>query len=903
MPSHLLDTAEGQRLANRTAWLRWGPYLSERQWGTVREDYSADGDAWNYFPFEQAHQRAYRWGEDGIAGFTDDRLRWCLSLALWNGRDKVLKERLFGLTNEQGNHGEDVKELYYFLDGTPTHSYMRMLYKYPQTAFPYDELLAENRRRGLDQPEYELLDTGVFDGDRYFDVTVEYAKATPDDILVRIIIDNRGPEAADLHVLPQLWARNTWDWRTGIPEPGLELSNGGVIAWHNRMPTRLLSIDTGARWLFCRNETNNRVLYGSQDPGPFKDGINDFVVAGRDDAVHHSKGTKCAAHVQLSVPAHGRRVVRLRWRPSGVDAPEAAATGVAVANVSSSARADAFADHDAVFAQRIAEADEFYAALQTKLADPDARLVQRQALAGMLWSKQFYRYDVRRWLEGDPLQPKPPPGREGARNSDWQHLNNRDIISMPDTWEYPWYASWDLAFQCVTFALIDPEFAKQQLLLLTHEWFMHPNGSLPAYEWGFGDVNPPVHAWAAWRVFRMDAGLRGTADFEFLERVFHKLMLNFTGWVNRQDVDGRNVFQGGFLGLDNIGVFDRSKKLPVAGRIDQSDGTSWMGMYALNMMRISLELSTRNRVYQAMATKFFEHFLAIAAAMTQQNGRRGLWDETDQFYHNVLRRPDGSAIPLRLFSLVGLFPLFAVEVLEPGVVERCPEFAERLRWVLNHRPDLAGLVSHWDVEGKGSRRLLSLLRGHRMKALLRRMLDETAFLSPYGVRSVSRQHLDKPFTLDLDGQHFQLSYVPGDSNSRAFGGNSNWRGPIWMPVNFMIIESLYGFHHYYGDDFRVEYPTGSGVTHSLREIADALSDRLIRLFLRGPDGKRPISGDVARLHDDPLFRDHVLFHEYFHGDTGQGLGASHQTGWTGLVALLLHGRELDDPTQMDMPTG
>ncbi|MEA2739345.1 MAG: hypothetical protein QOH05_2652, partial [Acetobacteraceae bacterium] len=564
---------------------------------------------------------------------------------------------------------------------------------------------------------------------------------------------------------------------------------------------------------------------------------------------------------------------------------------------------DPFADHDEIFAARLADADAFYAALQAQIDDPDARLVQRQALAGMLWSKQFYRYDIRRWLEGDPLQPAPPAERLAIRNGDWQHLNNRDIISMPDTWEYPWYASWDLAFQAVTFALIDPEFAKQQLLLLTHEWFMHPNGALPAYEWAFGEVNPPVHAWAAWRVFRMDAGLRGTPDFEFLERVFHKLMMNFTGWVNRQDVEGRNDFQGGFLGLDNIGVFDRSQKLPVAGRIDQSDGTSWMGMYALNMMRISLELSIRNHVYESTATKFFEHFLAIAAAMTQQNGRRGLWDEADQFYHNVLQRPDGSVIPLRMFSLVGLFPLFAVEVLEAETLERCPEFSERLRWVLDHRPDLAGLVSNWNVEGQGARRLLSLLRGHRMKALLRRMLDETAFLSPYGVRSVSRQHLDQPFELELDGQRFKVSYVPGDSNSRAFGGNSNWRGPIWMPVNFMLVESLYGFHRYYGNDFKVEYPTGSGVRLSLCEIANELSARLTRLFLRGPDGRRPVFGDAARLRDDPRFRDHVLFYEYFHGDTGQGLGASHQTGWTGLVALLLHGREIEDPTRMDMPTG
>jgi Mannosylglycerate hydrolase MGH1-like glycoside hydrolase domain len=897
MASHLLETTEGRRLAARSEWLRWGPYLAERQWGTVREDYSADGDAWAYFPFEHARSRTYRWGEDGIAGFTDDRLRWCLSLALWNGRDRILKERMFGLTNAQGNHGEDVKELYYFLDGTPTHSYMRMLYKYPQTAFPYDALIDENAKRGLDQPECELLDTGAFAEDRYFDVTVEYAKATPEDVLIRITVDNRGPEAADLHVLPQLWARNTWDWRPGIPEPGLELSDRGVVAWHNRMPTRLLSIDTAAAWLFCRNETNTRLLFGSDAPGPFKDGINDFVVDGREDAVDRAKGTKCAAHVKLSVPAGGRHVLRLRWRPMVSDATHGVKPGADVA------AGDPFADHDAVFARRMAETDEFYAALQCNIVDPDARLVQRQALAGMLWSKQFYRYDVRRWLEGDPLQPPPPAEREAIRNTDWQHLNNRDIISMPDTWEYPWYASWDLAFQAVTFALIDPEFAKQQLLLLTHEWFMHPNGALPAYEWAFGDVNPPVHGWAAWRVFRMDAQLRGVPDFEFLERVFHKLMMNFTGWVNRQDVEGRNVFQGGFLGLDNIGVFDRSQKLPVAGRIDQSDGTAWMGMYALNMMRISLELAGHNHVYESTATKFFEHFLAIAAAMTQQNGRHGLWDEVDQFYHNVLQRPDGSAIPLRMFSLVGLFPLFAVEVLEPETVDRCPEFAERLKWVMNHRPDLAGLVSNWDIEGHGSRRLLSLLRGHRMKALLRRMLDETAFLSPYGVRSVSRQHLDRPFELDLDGHHVCVRYVPGDSDSRAFGGNSNWRGPIWMPVNFMIVESLYGFHRYYGDDFRVEYPVGSGATRSLREIADELACRLTRLFVRGADGRRPVFGDSLRSQDDKYFRDHVLFYEYFDGDTGRGLGASHQTGWTGLVAVLLHGRELDDPTRMDMPTG
>jgi len=876
---NILETAEGKRLAYREAWLRWGPYLAERQWGTVREDYSAGGDAWTYLPYEHARSRAYRWGEDGIGGFTDDRLRWCLALALWNGRDPHLKERLFGLTNAQGNHGEDVKELYYYLDGTPTHSYMRMLYKYPQAAYPYEDLLATNARRGLDQPEYELLDTGLFDESRYFDVGIEYAKATPEDVLIRITVDNRGPDAAELHVLPHLWARNTWDWKPGIPQPRLKLAHGGVDAWHARMPDRRFDIDGDSHWLFCRNETNTNLLYGSHDAGPFKDGIDAYVVGGRSDAIDRQQGTKCAAHVKITLQPGEQRIIRLRWRPATLGN-------------------DAFADFDAIFAQRVAEADAFYAELQSNIEDPDGRRVQRQALAGLLWSKQFYRYDVRRWLEGDPLQPPPPPERRAVRNSEWLHLNNGDILAMPDTWEYPWYAAWDLAFHAVTFALIDPGFAKQQLLLLTHEWYMHPNGSIPSYEWNFGDVNPPVHAWAAWRVFRMDQALTGEPDFEFLERIFHKLMMNFTGWVNRQDVEGRNVFQGGFLGLDNIGVFDRSQKLPVQGRIDQSDGTSWMAMYALNMMRISLELAKHNRVYEATATKFFEHFLAIAEAMTK-NGGGGLWDDVDKFYFNVLQRPDGTAIPLRIFSLVGLIPLFAVEVLEPDMLKRSPEFSGRLQWVLQHRPDLASLVSHWEVEGEGSRRLLSLLRGSRMKALLRRMLDETAFLSPHGIRSVSRVHLDTPFTLDLDGQHFSMGYVPGDSTSREFGGNSNWRGPVWMPVNYMIVEALYGFHRYYGDEFRVEYPVGSGTLLSLRDIADALSVRLTRLFLRGADGRRPVFGETKMLQEDPHFRDHILFHEYFHGDTGAGIGASHQTGWTALVALLLHGRADEDPTRID----
>ena len=634
MPGRLLNTTEGKRLADRAAWLHWGPYLAEREWGTVREDYSANGNAWDYLTFEDARSRAYRWGEDGIAGFSDDRLRWCLSVVLWNGRDPILKERMFGLTNEQGNHGEDVKELYYFLDSTPTHSYMRMLYKYPQGEFPYEKLIAENAKRGQDEPEYELVDTGIFDENRYFDVTVEYAKASPEDILIRITIDNRGPDAADLQVLPTLWARNTWDWRPGIPIPDLHLAGRSVVALHNRMGERRLDIDSRSPWVFCRNETNTKKLFGADSPGPFKDGINDYVVNGNADAIDFEFGTKVSAQVKLTVPAGGQKVIRLRWRPAGLTT-------------------NPFADHDAVMAERLADADAFYTILQQHVDDPDARLVQRQALAGMLWSKMFYRFDVRRWLEGDPLQPPPPPGREHIRNADWRHLNNREIISMPDTWEYPWYAAWDLAFHAVTFALVDPAFAKQQLLLLTHEWYMHPNGSFPAYEWEFGQVNPPVHAWAAWRVYRMDAALTGKPDFAFLEEIFLKMLINFTGWVNRQDVEGRNVFQGGFLGLDNIEVFDRSQHLPVAGLIDQSDGTSWMAMYALNMMRIALELASRNPVHQSTATKFFEHFLAIAEVMTRVSGKQGLWDENEQFYFNVLRRPDGSSIPLRLFSIVG----------------------------------------------------------------------------------------------------------------------------------------------------------------------------------------------------------------------------------------------------------
>jgi Mannosylglycerate hydrolase MGH1-like glycoside hydrolase domain len=875
----LLDTAEGKRTRspqNSDKWRRWGPYLSERQWGTVREDYSPQGNAWEYVSHDHARSRAYRWGEDGIAGFGDDQLRWCLSVALWNRRDPILKERLFGLTNSEGNHGEDVKELYYYSDGVPSHAYMRMLYKYPQQAFPYDQLVQQNRHRGPSDPEFELVDTGVFDERRYFDVTIEYAKDKPDDILMRIEVVNRGPDPAQLHVLPQLWARNTWSWSPGGERPLLRMADIGTVeAVHPKLASRSLYIDGDAELLFCENETNVRRLFGVDQPGPFKDGFNDFIVNGdRQVLSRTNEGTKCAAHFQVQLEPGERKTLRIRFRKT--DAGGAP-----------------FRDFESVFSSRRAEADEFYSVLQKDIEDADARLVQRQALAGMLWSKQFYYIDIPQWLTGDPNQPPPPDQRRRGRNADWRHLNNADVIAMPDKWEYPWYAAWDLAFHCVTFALIDPDFAKSQLILLTREWYMHPNGQLPAYEWAFGDVNPPVHAWAAWRVYQMDKALKGVGDRDFLERVFHKLMLNFNWWVNRKDADGRNIFQGGFLGLDNIGIFDRSSPLPTGGYVNQSDGTAWMAMYSLNLMRTALELAHDNHVYEDIATKFFEHFLHIAEAMTRIGGDHGLWDEQDEFYYDVLNLPGDQSLPMRVRSMVGLIPLYAVEVLDSGLFKELPEFATRLKWFLNYRPDLAQLVSRWTEPAHGDRHLLSLLRGHRMKRLLRRALDETEFLSDYGIRALSKAHAENPYVFEHEGQQYKVGYVPGESTSGLFGGNSNWRGPIWMPVNYLLIESIYEFYRYYGEDFKVECPVGSGRLLTLRQVAEELSRRLCRLFLRGADGRRPVLGDHA-VHCDPEFRDHVLFYEYFHGDTGRGVGASHQTGWSGLVALLLQPRAPTD---------
>ncbi len=881
--------AERQRLEDdrlgRQPWRRWGPYLSERQWGTVREDYSADGDAWAYFPHDHARSRAYRWGEDGLAGVSDDRQYLCVALALWNGRDPFLKERLFGLTNAEGNHGEDVKELYYYLDATPTHSYLKMLYKYPQREFPYARLREENRRRGRDRPEYELLDTGAFDDDRYFDVFVEYAKAAPDDLLMCVTAHNRGPDAAPVHLLPQVWFRNTWSWPLGSDRPSLAAEGDRtVVARHAALGTYRVYCEGDPTLLFCDNDTNAPRLFGSNGaPGYYKDAFHDYLVAGRAGAVNPARtGTKAAFHYALTVPARGCVSVRLRL----TNAPDA----------------DPSPRFGEILEQRRREADEFYAELQAGLNDDDARNVQRQALAGMVWGKQFYSYGVWRWLRGDAAQPPPPPQRQHGRNRDWEHLDNRDILSMPDKWEYPWYAAWDLAFHTIPLALIDPEFAKAQLVLFTREWYMHPNGQLPAYEWNFGDVNPPVHAWAAWRVYQIDrnkwrAGGRKSpeepGDLAFLERVFHKLMLNFTWWVNRKDADGRNVFQGGFLGLDNIGLFDRSQPLPHGGTVNQADGTAWMAMYCLNLMRIALELALHNPVYEDIASKFFEHFLEIAKAMTRVGRGVGLWDDEDEFYYDELNLPDGRMVRLRVRSMVGLIPLFAVETLEPELLARLPEFRGRLEWVLGHRPDLAALVSRWQDPGRGERRLLSLLRGHRMKRLLRRMLDESEFLSDHGVRALSREYRDKPYSLACHGTTLSVSYQPGDSDSGLFGGNSNWRGPVWFPVNYLLIESLQKFHHYYGDDFKIECPTGSGRFLTINDVSCELTRRLTGLFLRGADGRRPVFGDSDRMQNDPHFRDHLLFYEYFHGDTGRGLGASHQTGWTGLVAKLLQPRRQD----------
>jgi len=857
-----------QHYTGQTNWLKWGPYLSERQWGTVREDYSAGGNAWNYITHDMVRSKAYRWGEEGIAGISDDKQNLCISLALWNGQDSILKERLFGLTNNEGNHGEDVKELYYYLDSTPTHSYLKMLYKYPQQAYPYSLLVDENKRRSKQEPEFELIDTGLFDQDEYFDVFIEYAKQNEEDLLIQYTIYNRADKETSIHLLPQIWFRNTWLAGKNKPQI-LYQGNDTLLLRSAELGDYYCYADGRAEALFTDNESNDQRLYNATNTAAYvKDAFNNRVVHNDATTVNPTReGTKAAFWYQLSVPAKGRVVVKLR--------------------LSKGKQATPFTDFDSIIAARQTEANEFYAARQTSITDEDEKMVQRQAWAGMLWSKQYYNYNVKRWLDGDPNEPAPPANRKRSRNSHWKHFVAEDIISMPDKWEYPWFAAWDLAFHCITLAPIDAGFAKKQLRLLVGANYIHPNGQLPAYEWDFGDVNPPVHAMATWQVYETDRKITGTDDLGFLEEIFQKLLMNFTWWVNRKDSEGNNIFEGGFLGLDNIGVFNRSAPVPGGGFLEQADGTSWMAMYSLNMMRIAMELALHNKAYESMAVKFAEHFLYIAGSLANMGeDSLGLWDDQDGFYYDVLRRPDGTWDRLRLRTLVGLIPMFAVTIFEEAKWKNLPMLTERLDWFMQQRPDLVNLVSRWKDTKGNQKHLFSLLRGHRMKLLLRRMLDTNEFLSDYGIRSVSKIYDQQPYQYWLNGADYSVKYTPAESDSSMFGGNSNWRGPIWMPINFLLIESLYRFHEYYTDDFKVEYPTGSGKYVTLAEIAQALSKKLKNIFLRNEKGERAVFGGHPKLNHDEHFKDYILFHEYFNGDDGKGLGASHQTGWTGLVALL-----------------
>jgi hypothetical protein len=855
-------------------WKRWGPYLSERSWGTVREDYSSDGNAWGFFPHDHARSRAYRWNEDGLAGICDRHQFICFALALWNERDPILKERLFGLSGTEGNHGEDVKECYFYLDNTPTHSYMKYLYKYPQAAFPYAQLVEENRRRGKNEPEYELLDTGVFADDRYFDVFVEYAKGDVEDILIKITVTNRGPESARLRLLPTIWFRNTWSWNSTEVPPELHQVPGAVALKHPAYGNRWLYYDGSPELLYTENETNNQRLFNAAESGLCKkDGINDYIVHGTKPAVSaESIGTKAAAHYAMEIAAGDTVSLRLRLTNLDFTRPPTAA----------------FNNFDSLFALRKQEANDFYATIIPSDLSPDARNVMRQGFAGLLWSKQFYHYVIEKWLHGDAGHPRPPQQRTNGRNHDWTHLYNADVISMPDKWEYPWYAAWDLAFHCVSLALVDADFAKEQLTLLLREWYMHPNGQLPAYEWALGDVNPPVHAWAAWRVYKIDKKRNGKGDRAFLERVFHKLLLNFTWWVNRKDADGMNIFQGGFLGLDNIGVFNRSDPLPMGGYIEQSDGTSWMAMYTLNLLAIAMELATQDPAYEDVASKFWEHFIYIAYAMNHRgHDGMGLWDDEDGFFYDVLKFPDGGHFPVKVRSMVGLIPLLAVETLEPGLLQRFPGFKRRMDWFMDNRPDLTENVACMRTSGMAERRLLSIVNAGQLRRMLQMMLDENEFLSPHGIRALSLHHRDHPFTVTFDGKEHRVDYEPGESTSGLFGGNSNWRGPVWFPVNYLLIESLQKFHHYFGDELKVEFPSRSGKMLTLSEVAAALSRRLTGIFLRDEQGHRPVYQGTPKFHSDPNWSDLILFFEYFHGDTGQGLGASHQTGWTALVTKLI----------------
>ena len=896
--------AEERRLQEsherKVHWKRWGPYLSERQWGTVREDYSPNGTAWDFFPHEHARSRTYRWGEDGIMGISDRHQLICFALAMWNGRDPILKERLFGLTGNEGNHGEDVKEYYFYLDSTPTHSYMKALYKYPQAEFPYAKIVEENRGRKRTDFEYELLDTGVFNENRYFDVFAEYAKAGPEDILTKFTVVNRGPVEADLSLLPTIWFRNTWSWGRDDYRPALRsVPQLSVCKQYGIPGSEVIEVNHrryGKRWLLCEgepellfteNETNVRKLFGCENRAAYvKDGINDYVVHRNREAVNLSKdGTKASALYRLRISPGAAAIVRLRLTDKEPKLVHMSAPRLVIADAPQvELLGQSF---DSILALRRQETDEFYSKRLPDGISEDAKNVQRQAFAGLLWSKQFYHFDVRAWLEGDPAGPPPPESRKKGRNREWSNLYNADIISMPDKWEFPWYAAWDLAFHCIPLAKVDPDFAKEQLTLFLREWYMHPNGQLPAYEWAFGDVNPPVHAWAAWRVYKIEKRVRGAADRAFLESAFHKLLLNFTWWVNRKDAEGLNIFQGGFLGLDNIGVFDRSAPLPTGGFLEQSDGTSWMGMYCLNMLAIALELARENPAYDNVASKFFEHFVHIAQAMNER-GPRGieLWDNHDGFYYDVVHLPNGDRHYLKVRSLVGLIPLLAVETFEQDVVDRLPGFKRRMQWFIDNRPEVR---AHFETSQtkNGLRGLLSLVKRGQLERVLRYLLDESEFLSPHGIRAISRFHKDNPYVLHVNGTEHRVDYEPAESSTALFGGNSNWRGPVWFPINFLLIEALQKFHHFYGDTLMVELPTGSGRQASLWQAAAELSRRLTRIFLRSDDGHRPVYGGLDKFQNDPHWRDLIYFHEYFHGDNGAGIGASHQTGWTGLVAKLI----------------
>jgi hypothetical protein len=882
-------TAETERLEavrNRMVpWKKWGPYLSERQWGTVREDYSLDGNAWEYFSHDQARSRAYRWGEDGLAGISDDHQYLCFALALWNGKDPIVKERLFGLTNSEGNHGEDVKEYYFYLDSTPTHSYMKYLYKYPQQAYPYEELIKTNRKRTRKENEYELIDTGVFDDDRYFDVFVEYAKETPENILVQVTVWNRGPEPATMHVLPTIWFRNTWSWGGNAPRPLLQEAPAGgggnvIFASHPELGDRFLHCEGAPALLFTENETNNERLFRSPNRTPYvKDGINNFIIGREQAAVNPEKrGTKASAHYPLTIAPGRCQTLRLRLS-------DTEPAGMTPARHSQDAPFGS--GFDTVMQARQREADEFYATVIPSALDADAANVMRQALAGMLWSKQFYFYDVDKWLEEHGADPF-TLGQHAPRNDHWHHMYNADIFSMPDKWEYPWYAAWDLAFHILALTLVDEDFGKEQLDLILRGDYLHPNGQLPAYEWNFGDVNPPVHAWSTIFTYRIEKARRGEGDLDWLESSFQKLLLNFTWWVNRKDRFGRNAFEGGFLGLDNIGVFDRSSPLPTGGYLEQADGTAWMALFCQNMLEIAVQLALERPSYLPMVRKFIEHFLWIASSMMRA-GDAGMWDEEDGFFYDVLRLPDGWSQRLKVRSMVGLLPLCAVTIFEGELDEKYPEDAgQRFRRFLAARPELTAFIHDPTKHGCGGRRMTSILNEDKLRRLLMKMLDEKEFFSTYGIRALSRYHAEHPYVFRTGNQDFRVSYLPAESDTAMFGGNSNWRGPIWMPVNGLIIRALLQYYMYYGDDFKVECPTGSGQRMTLYQVAEELTRRLANIFLKDQNGRRPVYGDTRKFQSDPHWRDSILFYEYFHGDNGAGLGASHQTGWTGIIARAMH---------------